>query len=152
MSETQNGLSSMSADKIKDICKERGASDKVTKLIEGLFELSHMEGLTLYSAWSAVMESVGISMSAPSFGSGEASKEEGAAKAEKTSFDVVIKITTGMDKLPAARLLQAELGVGLKEASDLLKEGTVLKKSMPVAEADELISKLAQCKVVAEKA
>jgi len=152
MSDVKNGLTSVSSEKVTEICKEKGASDKIAKLVKELLALTHGEGLDLYSVWSAAMEEAGVSMSVGSFGSGGGQPEEAGAKPEKTSFDVVIKITTGMDKLPAARLLQAELGVGLKEASDMLKEGTVLKKSIPITEAEELISKLAQCKVVAEKA
>ena len=63
---------------------------------------------------------------------------------EKTSFNVVIK-NVGGQKLAIVKAVKEILGVGLKEAKDLVDaEGKPIKEGATKAEAEELKSKLTE--------
>ena len=76
---------------------------------------------------------------------GPAAAAEAAAPAEQTEFDVVLK-SFGQAKLGVIKAVKEALGLGLKEAKDLVDkagtEPTTLKKKASKAEAEELKSKL----------
>ena len=138
-------------EKIESIYTENGVSDKIKQIIDTLLSLTHIEGAICFKTYSTIAEQVfGITATAVAVGGGGGAEAE-AEKPEKTSFKVKIVNVDSIEKLPAARTLQTELGVGLKEASDLLKVGTILNKELPTAGADDLVAKLAQSKVIAEK-
>jgi large subunit ribosomal protein L7/L12 len=150
MNDKQNQMPEAVRTKIDALYSEHAVSDKIKGIIETLLGLTHIEGAICFQVYSTIAEQVfGITATAVAVGGGAAS--EAAAKPEKTSFKVKIVNVDSIEKLPAARTLQTELGVGLKEASDLLKVGTILNKEMPAAGADDLVAKLAASKVIAEK-
>ena len=76
---------------------------------------------------------------------GPAAAAEAAAPAEQTEFDVVLK-SFGQAKLGVIKAVKEALGLGLKEAKDLIDkagtEPTTLKEKASKAEAEELKSKL----------
>ena len=76
---------------------------------------------------------------------GPAAAAEAAAPAEQTEFDVVLK-SFGQAKLGVIKAVKEALGLGLKEAKDLVDkagtEPTTLKEKVSKAEAEELKSKL----------
>jgi large subunit ribosomal protein L7/L12 len=76
---------------------------------------------------------------------GPAAAAEAAAPAEQTEFDVVLK-SFGQAKLGVIKAVKEALGLGLKEAKDLVDkagtEPTTLKEKASKAEAEELKSKL----------
>ena len=62
----------------------------------------------------------------------------GAAEAEQTEFDVVLK-NAGQAKLNVIKVVKTELGLGLKEAKDLVDGApSTLKEKVSKAEAEAL--------------
>lgn len=62
----------------------------------------------------------------------------GAAAEEKSSFNVILK-SAGASKLAVVKLLKDVLGVGLKEAKDLVDAAPkTIKENVSKAEADDL--------------
>ena len=69
---------------------------------------------------------------------GPAAGGEGAAAAEKTEFDVVLK-SAGAGKLKVVKEIKSLLGIGLKEAKALVDEApTTVKEGAPKEEAESL--------------
>ena len=61
-----------------------------------------------------------------------------AAAAEQTEFDVIIK-SAGQSKLNVVKVVKSELGLGLKEAKDLVDAApATVKEKISKAEADAL--------------
>lgn len=69
---------------------------------------------------------------------GGAGAEGGAAAEEKTEFDVILK-SAGAGKLKVVKEVKSLLGVGLKEAKELVDgaPGTI-KEAVPKEEADKI--------------
>lgn len=66
----------------------------------------------------------------------------GAAAEEKSSFDVILK-SAGASKLAVVKLLKDVLGVGLKEAKDLVDAAPkAIKENVSKAEAEDLKKKI----------
>ena len=62
----------------------------------------------------------------------------GAAAEEKSSFNVILK-SAGASKLAVVKLLKDVLGIGLKEAKDLVDAAPkTIKENVNKAEADDL--------------
>ena len=62
----------------------------------------------------------------------------GAAEAEQTEFDVVLK-SAGQAKLNVIKVVKTELGLGLKEAKDLVDGApSTVKEKISKAEAEAL--------------
>ena len=65
-----------------------------------------------------------------------------AAEAEQTEFDVVLK-TAGQAKLNVIKVVKTELGLGLKEAKDLVDRApATIKEKISKAEAEALKASL----------
>ena len=61
-----------------------------------------------------------------------------AAEAEQTEFDVILK-SAGQAKLNVIKVVKAELGLGLKEAKDLVDGApSTVKEKISKAEAEQL--------------
>ena len=61
-----------------------------------------------------------------------------AAQAEQTEFDVILK-SAGQGKLNVIKVVKSELGLGLKEAKDLVdKAPSIIKEGMAKEEAENL--------------
>ena len=68
----------------------------------------------------------------------------GAAAAEKTNFDVVLK-AAGANKLQIVKLVKELTGLGLKEAKDLVDGAPkTIKEGLPKDEAENLKKQLAE--------
>lgn len=66
----------------------------------------------------------------------------GAAAEEKSSFNVILK-SAGASKLAVVKLLKDVLGVGLKEAKDLVDAAPkAIKENVSKAEAEDLKKKI----------
>ena len=106
-----------------------------------LAELEGASVLELNELVKAIEEKFGVSAAAvaaaPAAGAGA-----GAAAEEKDSFNVELT-AAGESKIPVMKVVKEALGLGLKEAKDLV-DGvpSMLKENMKKAEAEELKKKL----------
>ena len=90
-------------------------SDKVTKIVDSVKELSLMEVSELVKA---LEEEFGVSAAAPVMMAGAAGAAPAAAAEEKTEFDVILK-DAGSNKIgaiKAVRTLKPELGLSEAKA------------------------------------
>ncbi len=68
-----------------------------------------------------------------------------AAAEEKTSFDVILKSFDAAAKINVIKRVKEELGLGLKEAKDLVEAApTAVKEGVSKEEAEDLQKKLAE--------
>ena len=115
------------------------ASEKVTSILDEIKTLSVVE---LFELEKAIEEEFGVSAaavvaSAPAGGAGA------AGAAEQTEFTVVLK-SFGDSKMGVIKAVKDVMGLGLKEAKELVEKAPVnLKEGVAKDEADELVKKLA---------
>ena len=114
------------------------ASEKTMKFIEDIKALSVLE---LAELVEAIQEEFGVTAAvaaAPAAGAGAAAAEE------KTEFDVVLT-GFGDKKMGVIKAVKDVMGLGLKEAKELVEKAPVnLKEGVAKDEADELVKKLAE--------
>ena len=113
------------------------ASEKITAMIEEVNALSVLE---LNELVKALEEEFGVSAAAvaaaPAAGAGAAAAEE------KTEFDVVLA-SFGDAKMAVIKAVKDVLGLGLKEAKELVEAAPkALKEGVSKAEAEEIKAKL----------
>ena len=113
------------------------ASEKITAMIEEVKALSVLE---LNELVKALEEEFGVSAAAvaaaPAAGAGAAAAEE------KTEFDVVLA-SFGDAKMAVIKAAKEVLGLGLKEAKELVEAAPkVVKEAAAKADAEELKKKL----------
>ena len=113
------------------------ASEKITAMIEEVKALSVLE---LNELVKALEEEFGVSAAAvaaaPAAGAGAAAEEE------KTEFDVVLA-SFGDAKMAVIKAVKDVLGLGLKEAKELVEAAPkALKEGVSKAEAEEIKAKL----------
>lgn len=113
--------------------------DKFKTLVEGIEKLSILE---LNEFVKVLEEKFGVSaaamMMAPSNGAGAA----GAAAEEKDSFTATLK-SAGEQKVQVIKAVKEVLGLGLKEAKDLVDAApALLKEGLKKDEADALKKKI----------
>ena len=113
------------------------ASEKITAMIEEVKALSVLE---LNELVKALEEEFGVSAAAvaaaPAAGAGAAAAEE------KTEFDVVLA-SFGDAKMAVIKAVTDVLGLGLKEAKELVEAAPkALKEGVSKAEAEEIKAKL----------
>lgn len=113
------------------------ASEKITAMIEEVKALSVLE---LNELVKALEEEFGVSAAAvaaaPAAGAGVAAAEE------KTEFDVVLA-SFGDAKMAVIKAVKDVLGLGLKEAKELVEAAPkALKEGVSKAEAEEIKAKL----------
>ena len=92
-------------------------SEKITKLIEEVKELTVLE---LADLVSALEEEFGVSAAAGAVVVAAAGAAGGAAAEEKTEFDVVMT-SFGDKKLDVIKVVREITGLGLKEAKDMVE-------------------------------
>ena len=113
------------------------ASEKVLKFVEDIKELSVLE---LAELVDAIQEEFGVTAAvaaAPAAGGAA-----GAAEAEKTEIDVVMT-SFGDAKMAVIKAAKEVLGLGLKEAKELVEAAPkVVKEAAAKADAEELKKKL----------
>ena len=106
----------------------------VKKLAEELVSLSVKDVQELANI---LKEEYGIEPAATVVAAGPA-EGGAAAEAEQTEFDVILK-TAGQAKLNVIKVVKAELGLGLKEAKDLVDGApATVKEKISKAEAEAL--------------
>ena len=113
------------------------ASEKITAMIEEVKALSVLE---LNELVKALEVEFGVSAAAvaaaPAAGAGAAAAEE------KTEFDVVLA-SFGDAKMAVIKAVKDVLGLGLKEAKELVEAAPkALKEGVSKAEAEEIKAKL----------
>ena len=113
------------------------ASEKITAMIEEVKALSVLE---LNELVKALEEEFGVSAAAvaaaPAAGAGAAAAEE------KTEFDVVLA-SFGDAKMAVIKAVKDVLGLGLKEAKELVEAAPkALKEGVSKADAEALKAKL----------
>ena len=117
------------------------ASEKVTSILEEIKGLSVIE---LFDLEKAIEEEFGVSAAAVAVSAG-AGAGAGAAAAEQTEFTVMLK-SFGDSKMGVIKAIKDVLGMGLKEAKELVEKAPVaLKENVSKDEADDLMKKLADC-------
>ena len=117
------------------------ASEKVTSILEEIKGLSVIE---LFDLEKAIEEEVGVSAAAVAVSAG-AGAGAGAAAAEQTEFTVMLK-SFGDSKMGVIKAVKDVLGMGLKEAKELVEKAPVaLKENVSKDEADDLMKKLDGC-------
>ena len=116
------------------------ASEKVTSILEEIKGLSVIE---LFDLEKAIEEEFGVSAAAVVATAGGAAG--GAAPVEQTEFTVMLK-SFGDSKMGVIKAVKDALGMGLKEAKELVEKAPVaLKENVSKDEADELMKKLDGC-------
>ena len=117
------------------------ASEKVTSILDEIKTLSVVE---LFELEKAIEEEFGVSAAAVVSAAPAAGGAAGGA-AEQTEFTVVLK-SFGDSKMGVIKAVKDVMGLGLKEAKELVEKAPVnLKEGVSKDEADELVKKLADC-------
>ncbi len=117
------------------------ASEKVTSILEEIKGLSVIE---LFDLEKAIEEEFGVSAAAV-VATGAGAGAGAAAAAEQTEFTVMLK-GFGDSKMGVIKAVKDVLGMGLKEAKELVEKAPVaLKENVSKDEADDLMKKLADC-------
>ena len=116
------------------------ASENITKILDEIKALSVTE---LFDLEKAIEEEFGVSAAAVVAAAPAAGGEAGGA-AEKTEFTVMLK-SFGDSKMNVIKAVKDVLGLGLKDAKELVEKAPVaLKENVSKDEADELMKKLAE--------
>jgi len=114
------------------------ASEKITAILDEIKALSVTE---LYELEQAIEEEFGVSAAAV-VATGAGAGAGAAAAEEKTEFTVVLK-SFGDSKMGVIKAVKDVMGLGLKEAKELVEKAPVnLKENVSKDEADELVKKL----------
>ena len=117
------------------------ASEKVTAILDEIKTLSVME---LFDLEKAIEEEFGVSAAAV-VATGAAAGGAAGGAAEQTEFTVMLK-SFGDSKMNVIKAVKDVLGMGLKDAKELVEKAPVaLKENVSKDEADELMKKLADC-------
>ncbi len=117
------------------------ASEKVTAILDEIKTLSVME---LFDLEKAIEEEFGVSAAAV-VATGAATGGAAGGAAEQTEFTVMLK-SFGDSKMGVIKAVKDALGMGLKDAKELVEKAPVaLKENVSKDEADELMKKLADC-------
>ena len=117
------------------------ASEKVTAILDEIKTLSVME---LFDLEKAIEEDFGVSAAAV-VATGAAAGGAAGGAAEQTEFTVMLK-SFGDSKMNVIKAVKDALGMGLKDAKELVEKAPVaLKENVSKEEADDLMKKLADC-------
>ena len=112
------------------------ASEKILKFVEDIKGMTVME---LSELVDAIQEAFGVTAAiaaAPAAGAGAAAAEE------KTEFDVVLA-SFGDSKMGVIKAVKEILGLGLKEAKEVVESAPkTLKEGASKADAEEIKTKL----------
>ncbi len=114
------------------------ASEKVTAIVE---ELKGLTVLELADLVHAVEDEFGVSAAA-AVAVAAPGADAGAAAAEKTEFDVVLK-SAGAEKIKVIKVVREITGLGLKDAKALVDEAPkTLKEAVSKDDAEGIKAKL----------
>ena len=113
------------------------ANEKITAIVEEIKSLTILE---LNELVKAVEEEFGVSAAAPVAVAGAAAP----AAEEKTEFDVILA-SAGDQKLKVVKVVKEALGLGLKEAKDIVDNAPkTLKEGVSKEEAEKIKAELAE--------
>ena len=122
------------------------ASEKITNILEEIKSLTIIE---LADLVKAVEEEFGVSAAAP-VGVVAAAGAAAPAAEEKTEFDVVL-VSGGDKKLNVVKVVKEALGLGLKDAKDLVDGAPkTLKEGATKEEAEALKKQLEEAGATVE--
>ncbi len=111
------------------------ASEKIMNIVEEVKSLTLLE---LADLVKAVEEEFGVSAAAPVGAVAVAGGAAAPAAEEKTEFDVVLA-SAGDQKLKVVKVVKESLGLGLKEAKDIVDGAPkTLKEGVSKEEADKI--------------
>ncbi len=114
------------------------ASEKITKIIDAVKELSVLELKELIDTYCEEFGVSAVAAAAPAAGAAAAAP----AEEEKSEFDVVLA-EVGANKMAVIKTVKEITGLGLKEAKDLVDNAPkTLKEAASKADADEMKKKL----------
>ena len=117
------------------------ASENITKILDEIKALSVTE---LFDLEKAIEEEFGVSAAAMVAAAPAAGGAAGGAE-EKTEFTVMLK-SFGDAKMGVIKAVKDAMGLGLKDAKELVEKAPVaLKENVSKEEADDLMKKLADC-------
>lgn len=120
--------------------------EKYKSIIEKVEKLTVME---LSELIKAMEEKFGVSAAAPQSGAPVNDEMAGGSK-EKTAFSVELK-NAGGAKIQVIKAVKEILGLGLKEAKDLVDAAPkIIKDNVSKADAEEMKKKLEEVGAVAE--
>lgn len=115
------------------------ASEKIMNFVEEIKKLSVLE---LSELVDAIQEEFGVTAAVAAAPAAGAAGAAGAAAEEKTEFDVVLT-SFGDAKMAVIKAVKDVLGLGLKEAKELVEAAPkALKEGVSKAEAEEIKAKL----------
>ena len=109
------------------------------KIVEDVATLSALE---LSDLVKKIEEKFGVSAAMPVMAASAGGAEAGEEKVEQSTFNVEIK-AAGDQKIAVIKVLREAIGLGLKEAKDLVDAAPkVVKEGLDKAAAEELKKKL----------
>ena len=115
------------------------ANEKITAIVEEIKSLTILE---LNELVKAVEEEFGVSAAAPVAVAGAVAGAAAPAAEEKTEFDVILA-SSGDQKLKVVKAVREVLGLGLKEAKDLVDTAPkTLKEGVSKEEAEKIKAQL----------
>lgn len=121
--------------------------EKIEKIVE---EVSRLSALELSDLVKKIEEKFGVSAAMPvmTVANGAVAGEE--VKEEKSAFNVELKATGGQ-KIAVIKALREAVGLGIKEAKDLVDTAPkIVKEGMDKAAAEELKKKLEEAGATVE--
>lgn len=126
--------------KDKDETKEVAVPDKFKDLVKQIEEMSVLD---LSELVKVLEDKFGVSAAPVAVAAaGAPAGGDAAAPAEKTAFNVELT-NVGNQKVAVIKVVKEVAGLGLKEASDLIKTApAVIKENVPKAEAEEIKKKI----------
>ncbi len=123
------------------------ANEKITAIVEEIKSLTILE---LNELVKAVEEEFGVSAAAPVAVAGAAAGAAAPAAEEKTEFDVILA-NAGDKKLGVVKVVKEALGLGLKDAKDLVDAAPkTLKEGVSKEEAEKLKAALTEAGATVE--
>jgi large subunit ribosomal protein L7/L12 len=126
------------------VSQEEGDIEIPEKFQNIIEQIEKMTVLELHELVKVLEKKFGVSAAAFAGGvpSGVGGGTGSEAAEEKTAFNVELK-SVGGQKIAVIKAVKAELGLGLKEAKDLVESApAVLKEGMKKEEAEELKKKI----------
>ncbi|MBR5123721.1 MAG: 50S ribosomal protein L7/L12 [Clostridia bacterium] len=115
------------------------ANEKITAIVEEIKSLTILE---LNELVKAVEEEFGVSAAAPVAVAGAVAGAAAPAAEEKTEFDVILA-SSGDQKLKVVKAVREVLGLGLKEAKDLVDTAPkTLKEGVSKEEVEKIKAQL----------
>jgi large subunit ribosomal protein L7/L12 len=130
----------------RQLLKEKRNKNTMAKIAkeELLTAISEMTVLELSELVKAVEEKFGVKAAAPAVAVAAAAAPVAAAE-EKTDFNVVLTAVAADKKISVIKVVREIMGLGLKEAKDLV-DGVpqTVKESVAKAEAEEMKKKITE--------